>query len=171
MFQSLKIIITSLFLTICFSLQAQIKDSVQQALQVKPKVVFGINSRFSQIAGNPSKTIKIFTGLDYDKKVRFELAYNYMPAASVDFIYPNKKDTIRRTNKLGYLGFQTEYTFYRKKNWKLSVPIQIGIGNNLRTEQKNQGTRVITRHTVFPLEGGANALYYFYDCDKSATQR
>lgn len=133
------------------------------ALQVKPKVVFGLNSRFSQIAGNPSKTIKLHVGLDYDKKVRFELGYNYMPVASVDVIYPTKSDTIRRTNKLGYLGLQAEYTFYRKKNWKLSVPLQVGIGGNRRTERINQGTRVISTHTVMPIEGGANALYYFYD--------
>ena len=142
--------------------QGQVKDSIQRALTYKPNFVFGLNSRISTISGNPSKTMRLFVGLDYNKKMRFEFAINAMPQAAVDVTHDNR-DTIRRTNKLAYWGFQGEYTFLRKGHWKLSYPIQLGFGANTTTMRLNYEETRKANHFVMPIEGGVDAIYYFYD--------
>lgn len=143
--------------------QGQVKDSIQNALTYKPRFVFGLNSRISTVSGNPSKTMRLFAGLDYNKKVRFEFALNAMPQAAVDLSYNDIEDSIRKTNRLTYWGLQGEYTFFRKGHWKLSYPLQLGWGVNNATMRINQEETTKTNKFVLPVEVGADAIYYFYD--------
>ncbi|MFT5724064.1 MAG: hypothetical protein ACI9JN_001181 [Bacteroidia bacterium] len=145
------------------SCSAQIKDSVRTALGYKPHFVFGINSKISSVSGDPSRTMRLFAGLDYNKKLRFELALNYMPNVAVDNRINDKTDTTITTNQMVYWGLQTEYTFYRKNRWKLSYPVQLGWGVNQYTQRINRDLKENTNKMVVPLEIGANAIYYFYD--------
>jgi hypothetical protein len=142
---------------------AQFKDSIKHALTYKPRLVFGLNSKVSTISGEPSRTLRLFGGLDYNKKMRFELGFNYMPQAAVEVDYKGVSDTILTTNQLAYWGVQAEYTFYRKNRWKLSYPVQLGWGLSKYTERLNQDLKESTTISIVPLEVGANAVYYFYD--------
>ncbi|MFT5511655.1 MAG: hypothetical protein ACI8SE_000048 [Bacteroidia bacterium] len=145
------------------SVQAQVIDSVRKALTYKPHIVFGLNGKTSIVSGDPYRTMRLFTGLDYNKKIRFELAYNYMPLPAVDKVVVNRTDTITKVNNLRYLGFQTEYTFFRKNRWKLSYPVQIGIGRNRYTERINGSLNVVRKPIVLPVELGVNAVYLLTD--------
>ncbi|MBO6515340.1 MAG: hypothetical protein JJ975_02215 [Bacteroidia bacterium] len=146
-----------------FATNPQNLDSIKQALKTKPRVVFGLNNRFSTISGEISRTTRLFAGLDYDKKIRFELALNAMPSAAVTIDYPRDGDTILRTNQLAYIGFQAEYTFFHSKKWKLSFPVQIGLGRNTHTRRENRHLLLTRRSPVVPIEPGVNGLYYIYD--------
>lgn len=143
--------------------QAQVCDSIRDALTYKPSFVFGLNSRISTISGDPSRTMRLFVGLDYRKKMRFEFAINGMPQAATDMRINEGGDTVRRSNRLTYWGLQAEYTFFRKGHWKLSYPIQVGLGVNNATIRYNQEEVVKRSELVVPLEVGADAIYYFYD--------
>lgn len=141
---------------------AQIVDSVRIALQEEPQFVFGLNSRISTALGEPNRTTRLFAGVDYDEKIRFEVAYNYMPVVAVDKDYVGR-DSIVETNQMKYLGLQAEYTYYRTKKWKLSVPVQLGLGGNRITRRTNGNLTYSGVGSVVPLEVGSNAIYYFYD--------
>ena len=143
--------------------RAQVKDSIQKALTYKPRFVFGLNSRVSTVYGNPSKTMRLFAGLDYNKKMRFEFAINAMPDAAVDVSMNDIFDTVTRSHKLFYWGLQAEYTFLRKGHWKLSYPLQVGWGVNHSTLRFNQEETLKSNDIVVPMEGGLDVLYYFYD--------
>jgi len=143
--------------------QTQLIDSVKHDLTYKPRWVFGINSKTTTVEGNPYKTIRLFTGLDYNRKLRFEAAFNYMPLPAVRITKKPNKDTVVKTNNLKYFGLQTQYTFYRTKRWVLSYPIQIGVGQNKYTERVNGDLSVVRKQAVFPVELGANAVYLFTD--------
>lgn len=143
--------------------QAQVMDSVKKALTYKPRIVFGLNGRISTVSGDPHRTMRLFTGLDYNKKVRFELAYNFMPLPAVNHETINTVDSLTQVNSLNYLGLQVEYTFFRKNHWKLSYPLQIGIGRNRYTERINGDLRVASKLPVVPIELGVNAVYLFTD--------
>ena len=142
---------------------AQMLDSIRSAVQVKPKFVFGLSSRFSSVDGSPSRTSKLFVGYDYDRVFRLELGINYMPNPGVTRTFPFPGDTLLETNQLTYLGLQAEYTFYRKGHWKFGFPVQVGIGSNKATERYNNHLRFSRTFMVIPVEPGLNALYYFYD--------
>ena len=143
--------------------QAQVIDSVKHALTFKPRWVFGLNSKTTTVSGDPYKTIRLFTGVEYNRKIRFEAAFNYMPLPAVNVTYRNNTDTLLETSDLKYFGLQTEYTFLRKNRWVLSYPIQLGIGQNRYTERVNGNLSVVRKKTVVPIELGANAVYLFTD--------
>ena len=143
--------------------QAQVIDSVKHALTFKPRWVFGLNSKTTTVSGDPYKTIRLFTGVEYNRKIRFEAAFNYMPLPAVNVTYRNNTDTLLETSDLKYFGLQTEYTFLRKNRWVLSYPIQLGIGQNRYTERVNGNLSVVRKKPVVPIELGANAVYLFTD--------
>jgi hypothetical protein len=141
----------------------QTLDSIRIALKSKPKFVLGFNNRLSYVGVEASRTSKLYVGLDYDRIIRFELAYNAMPKAAVETDYLVHGDTLVRTNQMSYLGLQAEYTFFRNRRWKLSLPVQVGIGGNQNTRRLNSDLQFSGKSTVLPVEPGVNALYYFYD--------
>ncbi len=141
----------------------QTLDSIRAALKSKPTFVLGFNNRLSYVGVESSRTSKIYIGLDYNRTMRFELAFNAMPKAAVETDYLVRGGTIVRTNQMSYLGFQAEYTFFRSRRWKLSIPVQVGIGTNHSTRRFNNDLQFTGKSVVLPIEPGVNALYYFYD--------
>ncbi len=145
------------------TIEAQVKDSVKHALTFKPRWVFGLNSKTTTVSGDPYKTVRVFTGVEFNQKIRFEAAYNFMPLPAVNVTYRNDGDTLLETSDLKYFGLQTEYTFLRRNRWVLSYPIQLGIGQNKYTESVNRDLSVVRKKPVVPIEIGANAVFLFTD--------
>lgn len=148
---------------ICEASHIQTIDSVRSALNKKPSPVLGFNNRMSYVFGDPSRTLRLFGGLDFNRTIRFELAYNVMLNPAVKVNYPGEGDTLVRTHKARYFGLQVEYTFYHSQKWKLSTPVQFGFGSNHTTRTLNGDSELDETHSIFPIEPGINAIYYVYD--------
>ncbi len=161
MYRRVKYLFTFILCLEAFVSHAQIADTIQEAIKSKPSLTLGINGRFSSVSGEPIRTRRVFVGVDFNKKFKVELGYNYMPKPALENGVYIAVIT-NRSNQLRFFGVQAEYTFLTKGKWKLSYPIQLGIGQNeLYTYQINDNFS--RKNMVVPLEMGANAVYYVYD--------
>jgi hypothetical protein len=122
------------------SLQAfDFEDSI--SLRKVPKnciaFVFNLDNRFS-FAGSDMITIHGFrTGIKWREKHKFGVALNWIGSRNFIELAPlpvgedlSLINALPKQGRLlyGYAGIFYEYSFYQKKHWAMSVPLQFGTG-------------------------------------------
>lgn len=118
----------------CWAIQAkaQLFDSIKTDLKKKPVFHYKLDSRSAFIGNRNANVWGIKFGMGFNKRIRFGLGYNYLKSrlpAKVNLISPLTAEPIKTRLRMRYISFYTEYIYYRKNKWELSVPVQLGIGS------------------------------------------
>jgi len=140
-------------------------QSYKTALQEKPKVIAGINSKRSLANGQLIRLWGLYIGLDYTELVRLSLGVNFLGEPLTDQIVSRnngQSDTSTTSTNLGYWSLGSEFTVLRTEKWKLSVPMNLGLGS-VEINTLNRGIASTEYFPTFPVEVGGAAVYYLYD--------
>lgn len=158
--------ILAILVAICSLAEAQVLDTLHAAYHRGHRLIGGLAGKRSILSGEPVRIYQVFGGLDYSEVFRVYWGYNFMPQpvseTQIDDRYTSRADTMITHSNISYLSLGFEYAFYRKKKWKLSVPIQAGFGvNRIRRYNVSGEPLLFTDRAIYPLETGVNAIYYF----------
>lgn len=149
--------------------QAQITDSIGRFMQNKPSPIGGLSGRYSLVAGKPNRIAGIYGGAAYGEKFKLWAGWYWMNEPLSELIADPKQPQLgfvsTKYESMRYLSVAAEYAFLHRNNWKLSVPVQLGIGgartwyvSKIDKQEFNK-----SRKAVFPLEAGFNAQYLFFE--------
>jgi hypothetical protein len=113
-------------------------DTIQQCLRKKPKPFAKLDTRNSFVENSRAKIFGIKLGLAFTERLQFGIGYNQLyPGAKNSFIEPiyyyNENGAKLLTYaklQLFYISVHAEYAFYQTKHWRLSMPIQVGVGKS-----------------------------------------
>ena len=128
-----KYILLLFFLTVSFQGKSQFMDSIHDCLQASPKLMIKLNNKGSFVANKPASVIGLVLGLSFNKRLKFGLGYNQVTSRIhkdyfLNDYLGNPTDTFNSTLKLLYISGYTEYIYFYKKHWEISIPIQFGAG-------------------------------------------
>ena len=127
----LRHIISFLICVITINCKAQLFDTIKSDLKLKPVFHYKFDSRSAFIGNRNANVWGIKFGIGFNRRIRFGLGYNYLKSrlpSKVDFISPKNGEIIKARLRMRYISIYTEYVYYRKNKWELSVPVQLGIG-------------------------------------------
>lgn len=123
-------------LLLCASgLNAQMFDSIQEALHKKPRFLIKLDSKDSFISNSRARMFGFKAGVDFNKQLRIGGGFyllNSVLARNKYIADPATGDVIstRSFLKLGYITYFIEYAFYRSDHWEFCIPLQLGVGNS-----------------------------------------
>ncbi len=115
-----------------FIANAQLVDSIGEAIKFKPKLSVRLDNRYSFTATTPSTILAFKIGAEFNDRFKVGGGYNLLNSKLTKPVYlqADGRDTIVISNlKMSYMSYYIEYVFFRNKRWEFSLPIQIGIGN------------------------------------------
>ena len=132
--------------SLCFvgSISAQpasLSDSLKAAFSVSPSFTARFDTRNSFITGRSARIRGVKAGVTYENVIGYGLGFNWL-ASDFETIYEFEVEGrhYERAAELNYFFFSPylDYTFYRKNNWYVTIPVQIGIGwSNLTYKNEN----------------------------------
>lgn len=128
--------------------KAQLFDSIRFDLKKKPTFHYKLDSRSAFIGNRNANVWGIKVGIGYNKRVRFGLGYNYLKSrlpAKVNLRSPVTNEPIKTRLRMRYVSLYTEYVYYRKHRWELSVPVQLGIGSTKYVSFSNANENIQSR--------------------------
>jgi hypothetical protein len=134
-------------------------DTIQYALQQKPKPFAKLDSRNSFINNSIVNIFGAIAGVNFGKKISFGLGYNqlYHPPKTFDqdIEYINalgKPYFISSGLRFYYISLAMEYSFYQTKHWEISMPLQIGVGRTYYQYDLNGIQTKVEKKTSFVYE-------------------
>jgi len=164
-----KYILLSCVLIISTFVDAQVKDSIAQFLKNKPSPIGGLSGKYSIIEGKPNGISGVYIGAAFGEKFKTWAGYYWMndPLTEqlVDPSKPNLGFVSTKYQHMRYFSFASEYAFLHMNRWKLSLPVQVGVGRAREWNISNFDKSIFneTKKPVFVLEVGFNAQYMFFD--------
>lgn len=131
-----KFIFISFFILVVSATIAQpTLDTIKFCLQQKPHLFAKLDTRNSFIENSRAKIVGFKFGLNYGKRLRLGIGYNQLFGKSPTFnkqIYfqnaTNLYDSVTAQLRLYYISAHAEYIFYQAGHWRLSMPLEFGIG-------------------------------------------
>jgi hypothetical protein len=158
----LSLFILSLSLLTSSHAQFNLRDSLTNALQEKPKIFIGFHNRNTIIQARQTKLYGLVAGADFNKKLRLYMGlYGFSHSNEVRLQYSTRfsSDSIYRNLSTRYLSFGAEYTYYTYNRISLSAPIQLGFGNMQfdYSKGKQRIPLVTDKFKMMPLEIGSSA--------------
>lgn len=128
-----KVSLLAIFLSlVSYSSTAQLIDTIKADLTRKPVFNYKIDSRGSFVNNKSSNIWGIKFGVNFNKRTRFGIGYNYLKSrnpAGTMLYSPDAKGYVQARLRWRYVSFYAEYVYYRKNKWELSVPVQLGVGS------------------------------------------
>lgn len=172
----MRIFCLGLCMAMACSLSVAQVNSPEQALKSfrkKPEPVGGLTGKTTYYVQEPTTVSGLYGGMDFDGIICLTTSINFIrrknaPVVLRDKSVPGQKLLEYSTYRMSYLGFGAEYVFYRSKRWKLSVPLETGIGS-YRIEKQFVADPLQTRifdeekGLIIPFEGGFSASFYLWD--------
>lgn len=159
----------------CSSVFSQVNtpEQAMKALSKEPEPVGGLTGKTTYYVQEPATLSGLYGGVDFDGIVCLTASVNFVrrknaPVVLRDKSYPGQKLLEYSSYRMSYLGLGAEYVFYRSKRWKLSVPLETGIGR-YKIEKEFQADPllpvVFDRESgiIIPFEGGFSASFYIWD--------
>jgi hypothetical protein len=125
---------------LCLILTADTKaqptlDTLNSLIGSKPSLFARFDTKNSFIGNSRAKIFGIKAGLNYGKRLYFGAGYNQMygrnPAFDRQVYYTatnGKQDSVTSHLSLFYISIHAEYVFHQAGHWKISMPLQFGIG-------------------------------------------
>jgi len=139
--------------TFSLTVQGQLIDSIQSAIEKPAKFLFKMDARHSFLSSLPTKVKGVKVGLNHDRKFAYGIGYNWM---SNDYWKQLQGDS---TNvRLNYASFFINYVFHDSEHWNLSLPIQMGYGFLFGKDQQQER---IYKDRVFIWEPAMTIEYKF----------
>lgn len=127
-------------------------DSLSAAFQEQPRFQFKLDSRNSFITGNNASVMGIKVGLEFGQTASIGIGYNWLYTKMRSELIDGIEDTpVQADIVFRYIAPYFDYSFYHKKKWEMSIPIQFGVGiSRLQytnaagvTTRRNQGLIVL----------------------------
>ncbi|MES2592558.1 MAG: hypothetical protein V4608_11780 [Bacteroidota bacterium] len=107
-------------------------------------------------------------GLNYSNRVHLGIGYNqlYPPASDFDKkVYFSSStathDSANATLKLFYISAQAEYVYFQSKQWHLSIPLQIGVGETYYQYKSENRKHKIEKNVILIYEPAVSVEYKF----------
>lgn len=100
-------------------------------MKSKPSYNLKLDTRKSFVANVNSTVWGIKLGVSYSKRIKFGIGYNYLKTPIISrYLLENDKGnyTVASRLRMRYVSFYTEYVYYKKNKWRLSIPVQLGTG-------------------------------------------
>jgi|AntRauTorcE11897_2_1112592.scaffolds.fasta_scaffold35447_2 hypothetical protein len=123
---------------------ASLSDSLRAAFDKKPSFTTRLDTRNSFITGRSARVRGVKAGVNYENIIGYGLGFNWL-ATDFETIYEYDREgqSIETAAELKYYYFSPyiDYTFYRKNNWFVTIPVQVGIGwSNLKYKNQQDET-------------------------------
>ncbi|MCI5054566.1 MAG: hypothetical protein MRY83_00520 [Flavobacteriales bacterium] len=109
--------------------QSDFIDSIRTSFSYKPKVDLRFDTRNSFITNLRVRILGVKIGLDYNRKSRIGLSYNWL-GSDINQTFIHDSDVVNTELKLWYVSPYFEYTFYNQKKWELSTLLSFGLGRS-----------------------------------------
>jgi hypothetical protein len=129
----------------------------------------GLSGRYSLVEGKPNRISGLYGGAAYGEKHKVWLGIYWMNAPVTEFFddptRPQLGYITRMEGKMWYVSLAYEYAFLMKGNWKLSAPVQLGLGRVKENYISLADKKIykVEKTPVIPLEFGVNAQYLFFE--------
>lgn len=138
-----------------------LSDSLYQVLRHKPTPAFKFDTRNSFITGNSAKVYGIKGGLSFNKTLTIGIGYNFIGTDLAENLTIGNEIRAGQI-KMRYVAPFIEYSFYKKGNWEVMVPVQLGIGQSfIRYDAKGQRTD-IKKDNILLYEPGMTVEYKLF---------
>ena len=149
--------------------EAQVKDSISQFLKIKPSPIGGLSGRYSIVSGKPNGISGVYVGAVFGEKLKTWAGFYWMNDPLTENLLDPAKPSLgfvsTKYEHMRYFSVAAEYAFLHMNKWKLSVPLQLGVGRArewyVSKYDKSEFNK--TNKPVFPIEAGFNAQYMFFD--------
>ncbi|MCC7301042.1 MAG: hypothetical protein IT233_00215 [Bacteroidia bacterium] len=131
---------TVLSLLSALLLSASSADTIR--FDVRPRLIGGIGTRNTFIYGFSAPVLHARVGAEWNKTFRMGAGFCWLKKPEfkagrdqTPFIYLkpvlneyNLPDTVPSVLRMVYFSYFAEYVYYSRKNWELSIPVQLGFG-------------------------------------------
>jgi len=131
------------------STEPDFMESFKESFDHQPKPTFRYETRNSFISTRSARISGIKIGLDFNKTVQVGLGYNWLSsdlfqersiASGLDAPF-----TTDFKLRFRYFSPYIDYTFYRKKRWEISIPVQLGMGTARYEYANSAGIKEFTK--------------------------
>lgn len=122
--------------------QIQLTDTLRQAFQAIPKLTGRLDGRISVLDGRGARFQGIKVGASFDKKIEIGLSYNWLASRNTRKVDSTTSGRIR----FRYLAPYIQYRYVFRNHWRISIPVQLGIGRSFLkadNEKSHFGTTLL----------------------------
>jgi hypothetical protein len=126
-----------------FAQPVSLKDTLGYLMKSEPKPAVRLDSRGSFVTGTNVRIAGIKAGISFADRLEFGIGYQWLVSDHRKFYPSDTPNGYALTDlKLRYGSFYSEYTFFAKKYWSVTVPVQLGLGQSFYLEQRKQGNNI-----------------------------
>lgn len=114
--------------------QIHLTDTLRQAFKADPKLTGRLDGRISVLDHRGARFQGIKLGLSYDRKVDVGISYNWLASKN----YRATSDSTSGRIRFRYIAPYIQYRYIYKHRWRISLPVQIGIGRSFLQADKQK---------------------------------
>lgn len=110
---------------------ASLTDSLRHAVNQPMSLTARLDTRNSFITGKSAQVRGVKVGATHENVVGYGIGFNWLAKGfKAVYHYPFEGGEFEAEGELRYYYFSPyfDYTFYRKNNWYVTIPVQVGIG-------------------------------------------
>ncbi|MFT4779417.1 MAG: hypothetical protein ACI923_001958 [Flavobacteriales bacterium] len=146
----------------CSGQKPNITDSLRAAFNQMPSFTANFNTRNTIVTGRPIRTRSVKAGMAYGKRVGIGVGFHWLEHNNV-----KRYDLIdgveeQRELRMAYGTVYFEYSFVRKKNWEITLPVQLGLGISRELMLSDDASLEINRGGFLLYEPSMIAQYNFF---------
>ena len=146
--------------------RAQLLDSIGLFLGQKPRLNLVVDTRGSFVSNRQVTVMGLRIGLEHGARVRYGIGYNFLltQVERERTVSEMGAERIAATRlRLGYFAPYFSYSFYVRKRWEVSIPVQVGVGSGSLIYRDLDGDRQkLQRTTVWVYEPLMVVQYRFW---------
>lgn len=158
----LLILVTCLQASIAKGQPTDLFGEIQNSFQTKPRASFKLDSRNAFVAGTPISTFGVKTGLQFGDRVNVGLGAFWLPRG-FKLSFPETLDNAADL-AMFYLAPYFEYSFIHRKNWLVTIPVQVGFGtSSIIYKPENTEHVRLFQNSIVLYEPAIIAEYMFLD--------
>ena len=153
--------------------QVQTLSHAQEAIRLKPEPIGGFSSRTTYFIQEPARVTGLYVGADFDGVIMLTAAYNFVskrnaPLQVRDLSTSGQRLIAFNTYRMRFASLGMEYVFFRSDRWKLSIPLDAGLGRYIVDQEFYSEPLLAMLPTkekglILPFEGGFSASFYFWE--------
>ncbi len=136
--------------------QFPLLDSIREELQKPSSFFVALDGRNTVVEDFPGTMYGFMYGWDYGRLLVGTGIYGMKPFTLTSRV---GTDTIRNAYDFSYISSTLEYSFHETRKWRLSLPLQIGIGYGDRKKMINSTVAEHKRPLLIPGEAAFRAVY------------
>jgi hypothetical protein len=147
---------------------AQKKSEIFSALKEKPELIGGFSSKYSLVKGKPNKIAGLYIGGAFDDRLKLWAGIYWMRDPIEDWIRDERFLTAnppvykyKIEGRMTYLSLGLETRILHGEKWKVTVPVQLGIGGVKKKWYHTSSGALYQKEktAVLPIEAGVYGEY------------